>query len=222
MQVHIITIFPQMLTAAFADSILKRAQDAGHVNITIHNLRDWTTDSRKTVDDTPYGGGAGMVIMFEPFYKAINEIKKNLIGTTRVILTSAKGETFSQPKAQEYSKLDNLIILAGHYEGVDERINEFLVDEEVSIGNYVLTGGEIPAMVITDSVVRLIPGVLGNKDSLESESHNTKNLLEYPQYTKPEHFKTNEGKTLSVPPVLLSGNHKKIAQWRIDNQKLNQ
>ncbi|HLE48780.1 MAG TPA: tRNA (guanosine(37)-N1)-methyltransferase TrmD [Patescibacteria group bacterium] len=231
MKIDILTLFPDMFTGPFGTSMLKKAQDDGFVEINIHNLRDWATDKHKTVDDHPYGGGAGMVIRVDIVDRALQNIKpKTKNQKTKTVLLSAKGELYTQQKALEYSKLDHLILIAGHYEGVDERVAQNLIDEEISIGEYVLTGGEIPTMVITDSVVRLIPGVL-NPDSLLQESHSpishsqptthpplsspttynqqpTTNV-EYPQYTRPEDY--NGWK---VPVVLLSGNHKEIEKWR--------
>jgi tRNA (guanine37-N1)-methyltransferase len=154
-----------------------------------------------------------------PIYKALIDIKKGLDGETLVLLTSAKGIEFNEKKALSYSKFDNIIIICGHYEGVDERVSEHLIDEEISIGKYVLSNGEIPTMVITDSIVRLLPGVLGNNESLETESHNVDGLLEYPQYTKPEVFELNDGTKLYVPKVLLSGDHTKINEWKEKNMK---
>ncbi len=235
MMFHIITIFPEIFNSYFQESIIKRAQVNKAINIKIYNLRDWTEDKHKTVDDTPYGGGAGMIMKVDILYKAIKSIKSkintnNLQPTTynlQTILTSAKGKTWNQQKAQKYSKLDNIILVCGRYEGVDERITNF-VDEEISIGDYILTGGEIPAMVIVDSVTRLLPGVLGNEKSLEEESfsfnnnnrHSTFDIrqLEYPQYTRPEVFEANN-KKYKVPKVLLSGNHKEIEEWRKKNSK---
>lgn len=213
MKFNIITIFPEIFDSYFNESIIKRAQDKKKIKINIHNLRDYTKDKHKSVDDKPYGGGPGMVMMVEPIYKAIKKIKK---GKAKVILFSPKGKTFDQKMANRYSKLDNLIMVCGRYEGVDERVKKF-VDEEVSIGDYVLTGGEIPAMIVTDAVTRLIPGVIA-MESLKEESFSLEKELrdakyEYPQYTRPENFNN-----LKVPKVLLSGNHKKIKQWRLDKR----
>ncbi len=215
---HIITIFPKIFNSYFNESIIKRAQDNQNIKINIYNLRDWAIDKRGTVDDTPYGGGAGMLIMVEPLYRAIKSIKGQILPKHRVkiVLLSAKGAKWKQKKAQEFSKIDDLIIICGRYEGVDERI-QYFIDEEVSIGDYVLTGGEIGAMVLVDSISRLIPGVLGNRNSVNDESHNTEGVLEYPQYTKPEIFKVKD-KEYKVPKVLLSGNHKKIKEWREKNK----
>ncbi|MBU2564231.1 tRNA (guanosine(37)-N1)-methyltransferase TrmD [Patescibacteria group bacterium] len=213
MKFNIITIFPEIFDSYFNESIIKRAQDKKKIKINIHNLRDYTKDKHRSVDDKPYGGGPGMVMMVEPIYKAIKKIKK---GKAKVILFSPKGKTFDQKMANRYSKLDNLIMVCGRYEGVDERVKKF-VDEEVSIGDYVLTGGEIPAMIVVDAVTRLIPGVIAI-ESLKEESFSLEKELkhakyEYPQYTRPENFNN-----LKVPKVLLSGNHKKIKQWRLDKR----
>ena len=202
----IITIFSDIFKSYFNESIIKRAQNKGLVKINIHNLRDFTKDKHKTTDDKPYGGGPGMVMMVEPIFKAIKKIKgkpKGTKGRQRVILFSAKGKKFDQKMAKRFSKFDQLILICGRYEGVDERVAKYIVDEEVSIGDYVLTGGEIPAMIVVDAVSRLIPGVLGKKESLEEIKGS------YPVYTRPEIF--NKWK---VPKVLLSGNHKKIKKMR--------
>lgn len=234
-----------MIEGFFNESIIKRAIKKKLVEIEIINLRDFAIDSYGSVDDKPYGGGVGMVLRIEPIYKAIKKItnyalrikNKNpqSVIRNRIILTSAKGETFNQEKAIEYSKLDHLIIIAGHYEGVDERVVDF-VDEEISLGDFVMTGGEIAAAAVTDSVVRLLPGVLKKEEATQLESYfnisidrligavgeneilrkllkkkvKTVKLLEYPQYTRPEKF---QGK--KVPEVLLSGNHKEIENWRL-------
>jgi tRNA (guanine37-N1)-methyltransferase len=221
MKIDILTLFPEMFKGPFKTSMLKKAQDDGLVEIEIHNLRDWAIDKHKTVDDRPYGGGAGMILKVDVIDRALKKIKNEKSNikmkkkNMKIILLSAKGELFDQELAYKYSKLDHLILIAGHYEGVDERVAEHLVDEEISIGNYVLTGGEIPAMVITDAVARLIPGVL-NPESLTEESHspitNHQSLItnfEYPQYTRPENYRD-----WKVPEVLLSGNHKEIKRWR--------
>jgi len=205
MKIDILTLFPDIFRGPFDESIIKRAQNKGIVKIKIHNLRNWTTDRHNTVDDRPYGGGTGMVLMVEPFYKAIKELKTK---DSKVILLTPQGVTYKQDAAKRLSGLKHIILIAGHYEGYDERIREKLVDEEISIGDFVLTGGEIPVMAITDSIVRLIPGVLEKDDATVKESF-SENLLEYPQYTRPEEF--NKWK---VPAVLLSGNHAEIEKWR--------
>ena len=219
MQIHILTIFPKMFDSVFAESIIAKAVKKEKLKILIHNLRDWTTDNYQSVDDHPYGGGAGMVMKIEPIYKALKDIKKSLEGNTKIIITSAKGQTYKQTKAVEYSNLDNLIIVCGHYEGIDERVAQNFADEEISIGNYVLSGGEAAAIVITDSIARLLPEVLGNPESLSQESFNDDVSLEYPHYTKPGTFTTDEGTELKVPEVLLNGNHKEIEKWRTEHSK---
>lgn len=219
MNFHIVTIFPEIFDSYFSESILKRAQSRELIRVDVHNLRDYAQDKHKTVDDTPYGGGAGMVMKIEPIQKALESIKsiksvKSKV-KTRIILFSAKGKKYTQKDARRLSKYDNLIMICGRYEGIDERVAKYLVDEEVSIGDYVLTGGEIPAMIVVDSVARLLPGVLGNTESVKEESHSIEGQLEYPQYTKPEKFRG-----WKVPKVLMSGHHKEIEQWRKKNSKL--
>ncbi|HQB50775.1 MAG TPA: tRNA (guanosine(37)-N1)-methyltransferase TrmD [bacterium] len=212
---QIISVLPEAFDY-FKESIIGRGQKQGHFSIKVHDLRDWSLNKQRRVDDTPYGGGPGMVMQVEPIAKALAAIKtKNQ--KRKVILMSAKGKTWTQAKARQYSRLDEVIIICGRYEGVDERIKE-LIDEEVSIGNYVLTGGELGAMTIVDSVARLLPGVLGNADSLLQESHSRVGQLEYPQYTKPEVVEIN-GRKQAVPEVLLSGNHREIAKWREQQMK---
>lgn len=202
----LITIFPESLQAYLDTSILKRAQEKGLVEIKVHNLRNWSQNKHKTVDDTPYGGGPGMVFMVEPIYHALKELKKE---NSKVFLTSPKGEKLTQNKLVQFSEQEtHYIIICGHYEGFDQRVHEHLVDYEFSIGDYVLSGGELPALVLVDGITRLIPGVLGNEQSLESESF-TNDVLDYPQYTKPAQFNGWD-----VPEVLLSGNHKNIQEWR--------
>ena len=206
MKVDILTLFPKMFSGPFAESIVKRAGDKGLVEIVIHDLRDWGEGERRTVDDRPYGGGVGMILRVDIIEAALKDLRKK---NSKVILMDAGGETFSQKKAREFSKAEHLIIIAGHYEGVDHRVHEHLVDEVISIGDYVLTGGEIPAMVITDAVVRLIPGVLEKPEATEIESFSQEGVIEFPQYTRPETYKG-----WKVPEVLLSGNHKEIDKWR--------
>lgn len=227
MLIKIITIFPEIFTSYFNESIIKRAQSKGAITIEIQDLREFTSDKHHTVDDTPYGGGAGMVMKIEPIYAALQKLTKqslfgklkNLVNKPKrkIVLLSAKGKTWTQSTAANYSDLDELILICGRYEGVDDRILHF-IDEEVSIGDYVLTGGELGAMVMVDSIARLLPGVLGNEASHQDESHSEEGILEYPQYTKPPIFKAN-GKELAVPEVLLSGNHQAINDWRKTNRK---
>jgi len=219
MRFEIITIFPKIFESYFSESILKRAQKKGLIKINVHNLRDYAMGKHKTacppkpwrrqVDDKPYGGGPGMIFKLEPIYKAVSSLKKLKIKNLkfkikkRVILFSTRGKKFTQKDAKRLSRYDQIILICGRYEGVDERVAKYIADEEISIGDYVLTGGEIPAMIVVDAVSRLIPGVLGKHESLEEIKGS------YPVYTRPEKF----GKW-SVPKVLLSGNHKKIDQWR--------
>ena len=221
MEIHIITAFPQMFQSTFNESIIKRAQEKNHAKIVLHDLRKWTTDVHKSIDNKPYGGGAGMILMLDPIYKAVKEIKASLKGlNTKVLLTSAKGTQYNQRLAREFSHVDVLIIICGHYEGVDERVAEHLCDYELSIGKFVLTGGEIPAMLIADSVIRLIPGVLGNDQSLAQESYSDENDQEAPHYTRPSVFTSDLGEVWSVPETLLNGNHKEIDDWRAQNSTL--
>jgi len=209
MRIDILSLFPQMFTSPFGESIIKRATDRGLVNIFLHNIRDYTYDKHHTADDYPYGGGAGMVLKPEPLFEAVTSArKKSKQRENPVILLSPQGRLFNHQIAQELSLQPNLILICGHYEGVDERVREYLATDEISIGEYVLTGGELAAMVIVDAVVRLLPGVLGSEQATEEESY-TDGLLEYPQYTRPREYQG-----LEVPPVLLSGNHAEIAKWR--------
>ena len=204
MQIDVLTLFPEMFTGVLNESILKRAQEGKKAKISVYNMRDWTHDARRTVDDKPFGGGPGMVIKPEPVYEACDDLRKK---NSYVILLTPQGERFSQSMARQLAKKKRLLLICGHYEGFDERIRS-LAHKEISIGDYVLTGGEIPAMTVIDSVVRLIPGVLGQEFSLNDESFN-ENLLEYPQYTRPRVYRQ-----MKVPQVLLSGDHKRIEKWR--------
>ena len=221
MKFHLLTIFPDIFDSYLNESILKRASDKKLVKFKTHNLRDWTTDNHKSVDDAPYGGGAGMLMKIEPLYKAITAIKKLdkkvKPSKRKIILMSAGGKKWNQALAKKYSKLDEIIFICGRYEGVDARISNF-IDEEISVGDYVLTGGELPALTIIDSITRLIPGVLGNKESIIEESHSEEGINEYPQYTRPEVFKVGTKKYV-VPKILLGGDHKKIKEWREKNLK---
>ncbi len=211
MQIDILTLFPQMFVEPFSFGIFQRAVDNGLVSLRVHNIRDFTHDKHNVVDDYTYGGGSGMVMKPEPIFEAVDSIKKELknqAGDIPVILLSPQGRLFTQQVARELSQQDNLILICGHYEGVDERVSQYLVTDEISIGDYVLTGGEFPAMVVVDAVVRLLPGVLGSEDSPLDDSH-AHGLLEYPQYTRPAEYRG-----WPVPEVLLSGNHARIARWR--------
>jgi len=205
MKFDIVTLFPKMFEGVFGESMIKRAVEKKIIEIKTHDMRQWAWNNYGAVDDKPYGGGVGMLIRIDVIDKALKEIKKE---NSHVMLTSAKGKRFTQRDAERLGKYENLIIVCGHYEGFDERVSD-LVDEEISIGDYVLTGGEIPAMVIVDSVARLLPGVLGKDSSSKEESHSTEGYIEYPQYTRPEVY---EGK--KVPEVLLSGDPKKIKEWQ--------
>ena len=210
----IVTIFPEVISAYTNSSIIKRAQEKELVKINIHNLRNWAKDKHKSVDDKPYGGGPGMLMKIEPIFNCLKDLKKE---NSIVILTSPKGERLTQKKLKELSQNTNAhyIILCGHYEGFDQRIHDYLADYEYSIGDYVLSGGELPALVLVDGITRLIPGVLGNEESLISETFNS-DIPDYPQYTKPEEF--NGWK---VPDILLSGNHKEIKEWRENMSKMS-
>lgn len=209
MRIDIITIFPKMFAPILNESIIKRAQNKRKVKIYIHNLRDYSQDKHRKVDDRPFGGGYGMVMRPEPIFEAVESLKPRATRhTPHVVLLCPQGKKLSQGIAKRLAKHKHLILICGHYEGIDERVRECLAGEEISIGDYVLTGGELPAMVLVDSIVRLIPGVLGDKNSLNFESF-AGNLLEYPQYTRPANYLK-----MKVPQVLLSGNHKKIAEWR--------
>ncbi len=220
MQIDILTLFPKMFDGPFSESIVKRAREKRIVEINIHDLRNWAKDKHKTVDDSPYGGGAGMVMRVDIVDAAISSIKNKISKIKnkdiKTILLTPQGKVFNQKLSQSFSQIKNLILVCGHYEGVDDRIREYLVDEEISIGDYVLTGGELPAMVLTDSIIRLIPGVLGKEESFKNESFSTishaakpVSLLKYPQYTRPEEYKG-----WKVPKTLLSGNHAEIEKWR--------
>jgi len=215
MKIDVITLFPKMFEGPFNASIIKRAQSKGLLEVNIHDLRAWGETDRRNVDDRPYGGGVGMILRVDIIDQVIKDVKsKSKSKKTKVILLDATGTKYTQTKAQEFSKLEHIILIAGHYEGVDHRVHEHLVDEVISIGDYVLTGGELPAMVLTDSIIRLIPGVLGKDESSVDESHKEPGYLEYPQYTRPEIYNAGLGKKWSVPKILLSGNHADIEKWR--------
>lgn len=211
MKIDVLTLFPEMFEP-IKQSILKRAVDAGKIEINVINIRDYSKDKHKKCDDYTFGGGPGMLMMPQPIYDAMTSIDG--YKSAHKIYLSPKGETFCQQKSKELSKFEHIILLCGHYEGVDQRIIDLLIDEEISIGDYILTGGELPAMVLIDSVSRLVGGVLGGTESAEIESFEN-NLLEYPQYTKPREFMG-----LSVPEILLSGDHKKIDEWRREQSEI--
>jgi len=208
MKIDILTLFPDMFTGVFQESILKKASERGLVSFRVTNFRDFADNKHRKVDDYPYGGGAGMVLMPQPLFDAVDHVKAQTASDARVILMTPQGERFTQKKAEELAKEEHLIFICGHYEGYDERIREHLATDEISIGEFVLTGGELAAMVIVDSVVRLLPGVLGNEASPVTDSFST-GLLEHPQYTRPADFRG-----MKVPDVLLSGNHARIETWR--------
>src|SRR5262252_5048935 len=211
MKIDVLTLFPGMFAGPLDESIIKRARTAGLLDLRIHNLRDYAHDRHRTVDDRPFGGGPGMLLKPEPLFEAAEK----LAGTnTRVILLSPAGRTFNQAIARELAPLEHLLLVSGHYEGFDERVRDQLADDELSIGDYVLTNGGLPVMVVIDAVTRLLPGVLGDDTSSHDESF-SHGLLEYPQYTRPAEFRG-----LKVPEVLLSGNHAEIARWRAEQAKL--
>lgn len=209
MRIDVITIFPKMFDAVLNESIVKRARAKNKVKINLFDLRDFTDDRHRKVDDRPFGGGSGMVMSAQPIFDAVNFIKrKQRAKPAKVILLCPQGKKLQQSRVKRISRYKHIILICGHYEGVDERVRKHLVDEEISIGDYVLTGGELAAMVLIDAVIRLLPGVLGDKNSLNFESFEG-NLLEYPHYTRPAEFRG-----FKVPQVLLSGNHEKIKSWR--------
>ena len=209
--IDVLTIFPSMLKGFLEESMLKRAVDRGAVAFNVVNLRDFTDDRHKTTDDRPFGGGPGMVMKPEPIFRAVESVQRD---GSHVVLMTPQGEPFKQAKACELSKKQHVIFICGHYEGVDERVRTQLVDDEISIGDYVLTNGVLPAAVVIDAAVRLLPGVLGGDGAVESESF-SEDLLEYPQYTRPAEYAG-----LEVPEVLRSGDHERIARWRAEQSEL--
>ncbi|GAF66096.1 tRNA (guanine-N(1)-)-methyltransferase [Bacillus sp. TS-2] len=208
MKIDVLTLFPEMFTGVFESSILKQAQEKELVDLNACDFRQYTDNKHLKVDDYPYGGGAGMVLRPQPLFDAVADLQTKTTKKPRVVLLCPQGEPYQQSKAEELSKEDHIVLLCGHYEGYDERIREYLVTDEISIGDYVLTGGEMAAMVVVDSVVRLLPGVLGNEASAKSDSFST-GLLEHPHYTRPADFRG-----MKVPDVLLSGHHAHIEEWR--------
>jgi len=208
MRVDVITLFPEMFGGPFDSSIVARAQQSGIVQIELHNLRDWGEGRHHVVDDAPHGGGAGMVLKPGPLFEAVEAVKPLAEPAGRVVLLTPQGRLLSQQVVEDLVGYDRLLLICGHYEGVDERVREHLVDDEISVGDYVLSGGELAAMVVVDAVVRRLPGALGSEESLAEESHSD-GLLEYPQYTRPSEFRG-----WPVPDVLLSGNHPEVDRWR--------
>lgn len=205
MRIDVLTLFPAMFAGPLDESIIKRARAAGLLDLKVHNLRDWAHDRHRTVDDRPFGGGPGMLLKPEPLFEAVEDLKRK---ATRVILLSPAGRKFDQQIAREMAREKDLMLVTGHYEGFDERVRENLADDEMSIGDYILTNGALPAMVVIDAVVRLLPGVLGDDESSQDESF-SHGLLEYPQYTRPAEFRG-----MKVPDVLVSGHHAEIEKWR--------
>ena len=219
MKIYVLTLFPEMFQGPFQYSIIDRAVQNQIVDIEIHDIRDYSEDKHRKVDDYPFGGGGGMLLKPEPIFSAIESIKNKIgkqhgeeaVADTKVVLMSPQGDVFDQRKAIILSGCSSLIFLCGHYDGIDERVIDQLVDLEISIGDYVLSGGELPAMAVIDSIVRLLPGVLGNRKSIEDDSHYIEGFIQFPQYTRPSSFRD-----LDVPNVLLSGNHKEIEEWRME------
>jgi len=211
MKIDVLTLFPGMFAGPVDESIIKRARQKGLLDLQIHDLRNWTHDRHRTVDDRPFGGGPGMLLKPEPLFEAIESLRRE---KTRVILFSPAGRKFDQAIARELAQLEDLLLVTGHYEGVDERVRDALVQDELSVGDYVLTNGALPAMIVIDAVTRLLPGALGDDDSSRDESF-SHGLLEYPQYTRPAEFRG-----MKVPDVLLSGNHAEIEKWRREQARL--
>ena len=210
MKIDVLTLFPGMFAGPLDESIIKRAREAGRLDLAIHNLRDYAHNRHNTVDDRPFGGGPGMLLKPEPIFEAVEDLAR---GNAHVILLSPSGRPFSQAIARELAEREHLLLVSGHYEGFDERVREQLADDELSIGDYVLTNGALPVMVIIDAVTRLLPGVLGDEESAHQDSFSD-GLLEYPQYTRPAEFRG-----MKVPEVLLSGNHAEIARWRAEQAR---
>ena len=209
MRIDVITLFPEIVSGPLDASILGRARRAGQVDVQLHQLRDYATDKHHTVDEKPYGGGPGMLLKCEPIFAAVEDVQKKAPKPGRVILLSPTGAKFDQAKARELASLDRVVFICGHYEGVDERVREHLVDEEISLGDFILTNGALAALVVIDAVVRLLPDVVGNENSIQSESFGVEHPgLEGPQYTRPEEFRG-----WRVPDILLSGHHENVADW---------
>lgn len=221
----VITIFPEIFDSYLKESLIARAQKKKLIKINVHNLRKWTTDRHQTVDDRPFGGGLGMVIKIEPIYKAVQSLKSKANSPAggpkpKTILFTPRGKKFNQKMAYQLSQSNQLIMICGRYEGADERVAKYIADLELSIGDYDLMGGELPAMVVIETVARLIPGILGKEQLLKERITKEKGFVEYPQYTRPEVFGPKKGLKWRVPKVLLSGNHRKIEEWRRKHQKI--
>ena len=223
MSFDIITIFPNIFKSFLKESLIARAQKKRLIKVKVHNLRKWASNRHKTVDDRPFGGGLGMVLKVEPIYKAVNALKRKAKSEkrkTKIILFTPRGKKFNQKIAHQFSKLDRLILICGRYEGVDERVAKYIADIELSIGDYDLMGGDLPAMVVMETVCRLIPGVLGKPELLKERITREKGFIEYPQYTRPEVFETLDGRKWKTPKVLISGHHKEIEKWRKKHGKV--
>jgi len=218
----ILTIFPGMFSCYLDESMMKRAKARNLIDIRIHDLRAWATSKHRQVDDRLFGGGPGMLLKVEPIYRALKELKALKAKAKKrpyVVLLSPRGTRFTQRVAERLVKHGRIVFLCGRYEGVDQRVTDHLVDEEISVGDYVLTGGELPAMTVLDAVSRLVPGVVGKEASIVEESHSSEGFIEHPQYTRPERFSPKKGVHWDVPEILLSGDHKKIAEWRRKHAK---
>ena len=215
MKFDILSVVPELVEGYFGGSVMGRAIEDGKIEVTVHNIRDWTQDKHRTADDEPFGGGAGMVMKVEPIYRALKDLKKE---NTKVVLFTPRGEQLTQQHVAEFSgSAEHYILICGRYEGVDQRVHEYLVDHRISIGKYVLSGGELPAMVFVDAVSRLVPGVLGSEESLKKDLAETPSTKIFPQFTRPATFTTDDGEEWSIPDVLQSGNHAEIAKWRDEN-----
>lgn len=221
MKIDIITIFPEIFKPFLEESLLKKAREKKLVEIKVHDLRDFTSDPHRSVDDKPFGGGRGMIIKLEPIYKAVSSLRKSKIQNSKTILFTPRGKRFNQKMATEFSKLRQLILICGRYEGIDERVAKYIADEKVSVGPFVTMGGEVPAMLVIEAVARLVKGVIGKSELLPQERITKKGgFREFPQYTRPEVFNPKSGAKWKTPKVLLSGNHKEIEKWRKKHSKV--
>ena len=216
----VITLFPEVFKTYFQQSLIKKAWEKKVLKINVLDLRDFSSDKHKTVDDKPFGGGRGMVLKLEPIYKVVKSLKRQKRRKTKVIFFTPRGKKFNQKMATKFAKLDRLILISGRYEGVDERVAKYIADEKISIGDYVLMGGDLPALTVIETVARLVPGVIGKSELLKERITKKKGFIEYPQYTRPEVFEPQKGARWKVPKVLLSGDHKKIEQWREKHSRI--